>query len=211
MKERWEMNMDPSSSTPDKRAHVRKSCLIPVDYSIGGRMHRDFVRDISAGGLLVETGGRFAIGQEVSLTFMEPSFGKQTKVMAQIAWIGPHRIGLRFSVNDKEVRPVGKVKRKRLIWDRSSNDKVNGYRVYWSKDRALDYGSQYVELGNVAQVTLPDDIPSFPLVAGEIELGVSAITDVGNESEIVKVKVLVDFIVPEPPSNLRLEDLQDNP
>ena len=174
-------------------------------------MHRDFVRDISAGGLLVETGGRFAIGQEVSLTFMEPSFGKQTKVMAQIAWIGPHRIGLRFNDNDKEVRTVGKVKRKRLIWDRSSNEKVNRYRVYWSKYRALDYGSQYVELGNVAQVTLPDDIPSFPLVAGEIELGVSAISEAGNESEIAKVKVLVDFLVPEAPSNLRLEDFQETP
>jgi hypothetical protein len=68
-----------------------------------------------------------------------------------------------------------------------------------------------VELGNVAQVTLPDDIPSFPLVAGEIELGVSAISEAGNESEIAKVKVLVDFIVPEAPSNIRLEDLQDNP
>jgi hypothetical protein len=174
-------------------------------------MHRDFVRDISAGGLLIETGGRFAIGQEVSLTFMEPSFRKQTKVMAQIAWIGSRRIGLRFNVSDKEVKRVGKIKRKRLIWDRSMSDKVSRYRVYWSKDGAIDYGSQYVELGNVAEVTLPDDIPSFPLAAGEIELGVSAVSEVGNESEITKVKVFVDFVVPEAPKNIRLEDFQDNP
>jgi hypothetical protein len=59
--------------------------------------------------------------------------------------------------------------------------------------------------------TLPDDIPSFPLVAGEIELGVSAISEAGNESEITKFRVFIDLIVPEPPTNLRLEDLQDKP
>ena len=59
--------------------------------------------------------------------------------------------------------------------------------------------------------TLPDDIPSFPLLAGEIELGVSAISEAGNESEITKFRVFIDLIVPEPPTNLRLEDLQDKP
>ena len=59
--------------------------------------------------------------------------------------------------------------------------------------------------------TLPDDIPSFPLLAGEIELGVSAISEAGNESEITKFRVFIDFIVPEPPKNLKLEDLQDKP
>jgi len=207
MKERRDINMDSSLSTSDRRIHARKSCLIPVDYLIGGRTHRDFVRDISAGGLLIETGGKFVVGQEVSLTFMEPSSGKQAKVMAQIAWIGPHRIGLRFNANDKEVTRVGRVKRKKLIWDPSLSDKVTRYRVYWSKDGGIDYGSHYVELGNVAQVTLPDDIPSFPLVSGEIELGVSAISEAGNESEITKIKVSIDFILPEPPRNLRFEDL----
>ena len=203
--------MDSSFSTSDRRAYVRKSCLISVDYLIGGRMHRDFVRDISAGGLLIETGGKFVVGQEVSLTFMEPSFRKQTKVMAQIAWIGPHRIGLRFNANGKEVTRVGKVKRKKLSWDRSLGEKVTKYRVYWSKDGGIDYHSDYAEVGIVVQVILPDDIPSFPLLAGVIELGVSAISEAGNESEITKISVSVDFTVPEPPKNLRLEDFSDNP
>lgn len=174
-------------------------------------MHRDFVRDISAGGLSIEAGGKFVVGQEVLLAFMEPSFGKQTKVMAQIAWTGVHRIGLRFNANAKGVMRVGKVKRKRLAWDRSLSDKVARYRVYWSKDGGIDYGSHYVEVGNVAHITLPDDIPSFPLVAGEIELGVSGISEAGNESEITKISVSIDFIVPEPPKKLRLEDFSDNP
>ena len=174
-------------------------------------MHRDFVRDVSAGGLLIETGGKFDVGQEVSLTFMEPSSERQKKAMAQVAWIGPHRIGLKFNTKDKEGKKVGKVKKKRLSWDRSLSDNVTRYRVYWSKDGGIDYGAHHVEVGKVAQITLPDDIPSFPLVAGEIELGISAISEAGNESEITKISVSIDFAVPESPRNLRLEDLQDDP
>jgi Tfp pilus assembly protein PilZ len=211
MKERRDINMALSYSTPDRRVHARQSCLISVDYQIGGRTHRDFVRNISAGGLLIETGGKFVVGQEVSLTFMEPSFGKQTKMMAQIAWTGLHRIGLRFEANGKEVMRVGKVKRKRLIWDRSLSDKVTKYRVYWSRDGGIDYDSDYVEVGNVAQVILPDDIPSFPSVADGMELGVSAISEAGNESEITKIIVSVDFTIPEPPRDLKMEDFLDNP
>jgi len=39
----------------------------------------------------------------------------------------------------------------------------------------------------VKEVTLPDDIPSFPLVAGKIVLGVSAVNQSGNESEITTI------------------------
>jgi Tfp pilus assembly protein PilZ len=180
--------------------------MISVDYQIGGRIYRDFVRNVSDGGLLIETGGKFVAGQEVSLTFMEPSLGKQTKATAHIVWIGSRQIGLRLEADSKEVTRVGKVKKKRLIWDRSLSEKVTKYRVYWSKDGGIGYDSDYAEVGDVSQVILPDDIPSFPLVANEMELGVSAITEAGNESEIAKIIVPVDFTVPEQPRNLKLED-----
>ena len=196
--------MDTSSS--DRRVHERKSCMIAIDYQIGGRIYRDFARNIGTGGLLIETGGKFSIGQDVSLTFIEPSFQKQTKALAQIVWIAPDRMGLRFKANDREVRKVGKVKRKRLIWEASLSETVTKYRVYWSKDGATDYDSDYAEVGDVAQIVLPDDIPSFPLVADEMEVGVSAISEAGNESEIARITVSFDFTVPEPPRNLKLED-----
>jgi Tfp pilus assembly protein PilZ len=197
--------MDTSSC--DRRVHGRKSCMISVDYQIGGRIYRDFARNISTGGLLIETAGKFIVGQDVSLTFIEPSFGKQMKTMAQIVWIDPNRMGLRLKANSREVRKVGKVKRKRLVWERSLSEKVTKYRVYWSNDGAADYDSDYAEAGDVAQIILPDDIPSFPLVADEMEVGVSAVSEAGNESEIARITVSFDFTVPEPPRNLKLEDL----
>jgi len=61
-------------------------------------------------------------------------------------------------------------------------------------------------VGTVTEVTLPDDIPSFPLVAGKIVLGVSAIGPSGNESEITTVTGDIDFTIPGAPRNLRVED-----
>jgi hypothetical protein len=58
----------------------------------------------------------------------------------------------------------------------------------------------------MSEVTLPDDIPSFPLVAGRIVLGVSAVSPSGNESEITTITGDIDFTTPGTPRNLRLED-----
>ena len=58
----------------------------------------------------------------------------------------------------------------------------------------------------MTEVTLPDDIPSFPLVAGRIVLGVSAVGPSGNESEITSVTGDIDFTTPEAPRKLRVED-----
>jgi hypothetical protein len=64
-----------------------------------------------------------------------------------------------------------------------------------------------VEVGNVTQVILPDDVPSFPLMVGQFELGISAISEAGNESDLVKTSVFLDFSIPEAPKNLKIEDL----
>jgi len=61
-------------------------------------------------------------------------------------------------------------------------------------------------VGTVTEVTLPDDIPSFPLVSGKIVFGVTAIGPSGNESEITTITGDIDFTVPGAPRNLRFED-----
>jgi hypothetical protein len=63
-----------------------------------------------------------------------------------------------------------------------------------------------VDLGTVTEATLPDDIPPFPLVAGKVVLGVSAVGPSGNESEITTITADIDFTIPGAPRNLRVED-----
>ena len=80
------------------------------------------------------------------------------------------------------------------------------YRLYWSIDGGVDYHSDHVDVGNVTEVNFPNDIPSFPLTSGKVELGISAISEAGNESELTKTTIQMDFTVPGAPKNLRVED-----
>jgi hypothetical protein len=68
-----------------------------------------------------------------------------------------------------------------------------------------------VDVGSVTEVTLPDDISSFPLVAGKMVLGVSAVGPSGNESEITTITADVDFTTPGTPRNLPVEGAYQNP
>ena len=81
------------------------------------------------------------------------------------------------------------------------------YRLYWSIGKGVDYSSSHADVGNGTQVMVPKDIPSFPLISGEFELGISAINEAGNESELTKTTVRFDFKVPEPPKGLMVEDI----
>ena len=56
-----------------KRKHTRKSCLIAVDYSTPDRFYREFIQDISAGGLYIETREPLLKGDTISLTFSVPN------------------------------------------------------------------------------------------------------------------------------------------
>jgi hypothetical protein len=102
---------------------------------------------------------------------------------------------------------MGKIRKRKIRWEPSSSGEVIKYKLYWSETGAVDYDSAFKELGNVTQVVLPDDVSSFPLSAGEIELGITGVTSEGNESDFVRVSSYFDFTVPEAPKNLIIEDL----
>jgi len=71
----------------------------------------------------------------------------------------------------------------------------------------VNYSSNFAEVGVVTQVILPDDIPSFPRMAGNMELGIAAVNQAGNESDITKISAYFDFTVPEAPKSLVVEDV----
>ena len=107
----------------------------------------------------------------------------------------------------KEVKKVGKVKRKRVSWVLASSPDVRTYRLYWSKDGEVNYKSDHADIGHAPELILPDDIPSFPLRTGRMELGISAINNAGNESDIARISVDFNFEVPDTPQNLKIEEL----
>jgi len=81
-----------------KRKHERKDFFAAVDYTSHIGTHKDFIRDISEGGVFIETSGKFSVGHEISMTFNLPSYEKKLKIMGKIARITKNGIGVKFKV-----------------------------------------------------------------------------------------------------------------
>ena len=99
-----------------------------------------------------------------------------------------------------ELAPM-RIKKKKLTWHTSASPDVLGYKVYWSKAGRADYESDHADVGKVTQIVLPDDIPSFPVMAGRIEIGITAVSSSENESDMARV--MVEFESAEAKENVR--------
>ena len=99
---------------------------------------------------------------------------------------------------------MARVRKRAVRWEPSTGAKK--YRLYWSTQGAVGYDSEFYEVENKTVVVVPDEIPSFSKIAGNIELGVTAVNAAGNESDITVARVYVDLTVPEAPKGLTVED-----
>ena len=104
---------------------------------------------------------------------------------------------------------MAKVKNRRLLWEPSTSSNVIGYKLYWAEEGEVNYDSACALIGNVAEVILPEQVPSFPIVKGPIELGITAINEIGNESDMMKFVTPFQFSVPDAPTSARLEALKE--
>ncbi|MFO7739335.1 MAG: PilZ domain-containing protein [Desulfatiglandaceae bacterium] len=199
----------------EKRRHVRKALFMGVHYTAAGRNHNDFIENISTGGAFIQTRGPFFIGQRVSLVFPLPSYRIPVNITGEVVRISPQGIGLKFKlmapVNSvgvlrgliagekyflgppESAKGIPKAGRKRVRWKASDGPGVTGYKLYWAVGDGVGYESDCAEVGYLNEAVLPDDFPSFPKVAGEIQLGLTAVNDIGNESDMTKFAVSFDF------------------
>ena len=112
------------------------------------------------------------------------------------------------------VRPVrtmagtGRVRGKRLSWEASPDPAVQGYRVYWEVGNNVGYGSTFADVGKVTSLLLPHDLPSFPLVSGRMEIGITSVSKSGNESDMRVLSAYLDFGRPEAPRNVKIENTE---
>ena len=104
---------------------------------------------------------------------------------------------------------MAKVKKRRLRWEPSTSSNVIGYKLYWAEEGGVNYDSPCAMIGNVTEVILPEQVPSFPIVKGSIELGITAVTEIGNESDMIIFPTPFQFSVPDAPRSIRLEALKE--
>jgi Tfp pilus assembly protein PilZ len=208
----------------ERRKHLRKACFIELDYMVRERWYKGAIQDISEGGTYVRSGRRFSPGENILLVIPLITIGDLLR--GRLVWAQTHGMGVEFepsmrdhsepgvvqkdgyeSMSTKESKEMGKIKQRRIRWERSLTEDVIKYRLYWSIGGGVDYHSDHADVGDVTEVVLPGDIPSFPLTSGKFELGISAMNQAGNESVLTKANIQLDFTVPEAPANLRVDDM----
>lgn len=79
-----------------KRKHPRKPCIITVHYAIQDRVYKNYIQDISKGGVFIETSETFFIGQKVTMTFSMDNFSKPFMLGGRIVRSIPGGIGVEF-------------------------------------------------------------------------------------------------------------------
>jgi len=85
-------------SKNEKRKYPRKSTLINITYSSDQRrIFEDFVRNISAAGLFIETNLLSELGQKLTMTFSHPGSGDPIKVLGKVIRVDSQGIGVKFN------------------------------------------------------------------------------------------------------------------
>lgn len=73
-----------------------------VDYSTQDHIYKDFIQDISTGGVFIQTHMPFTVGQEVSLTFPLPNYQKHIKVIGEVVRSTTQGVGVKFKMADQD-------------------------------------------------------------------------------------------------------------
>ena len=85
-------------SKNEKRKYPRRSTLINITYSSDQRrIFEDFVRNISAAGLFIETNLLSELGQKLTMTFFHPGSGDPIKVLGKVIRVDSQGIGVKFN------------------------------------------------------------------------------------------------------------------
>lgn len=79
-----------------KRKHPRKPYLSAVDIATEDEVYKEFVQDISAGGLFIETRAPLAVGQEITLLLSFPDHERPIKIIGKVVRATHRGIGVKF-------------------------------------------------------------------------------------------------------------------
>ena len=93
---------------------------------------------------------------------------------------------------------MAKIRKCKLSWNTSDSDHIVGYKLYWSTQNTVSYDSNFIELGNVREVNLPDILEYVPSIGESILFGITAVDMNGNESDITTLAEA--YILTAPPA-----------
>jgi hypothetical protein len=89
--EKWQQ-----SRPPDKRKHHRKYVSIYAICETKNRNFRDFTKNISSGGVFIETDTTLSVNEGVFMTLLHSSFEVPIRASGKIVRVDPKGIGIKF-------------------------------------------------------------------------------------------------------------------
>jgi uncharacterized protein (TIGR02266 family) len=78
------------------RKHSRKDFVTQVDFSTEDQAYKELVKDISPGGLFIETRAPLSVGQEITLLLSFPDQERPMKILGEVVRATDDGIGVRF-------------------------------------------------------------------------------------------------------------------
>ena len=93
-------------SIKEKRENRRIPSSSSVSYATRGIAYEDFLLDVSAGGVFIETRAVFAVGQLLTLTFPLPGHQHFITVTGRVVRVDGHGIGVQFDQAVQELLDV---------------------------------------------------------------------------------------------------------
>jgi len=95
-----------------RRAHRRVDWRVPVRLVLPDRTILAATRNVSVGGLLIDTMAAIALGTTIRLIFRLPALPADTETDAVVRWTQPHAIGVQFiALRALEVRALNQLLR----------------------------------------------------------------------------------------------------
>ncbi|MGM0417291.1 MAG: PilZ domain-containing protein [Thermodesulfobacteriota bacterium] len=88
--------------TEEKRYHPRKPYFMPVDYIDRNRIYKEYIVDISAGGIFIKTSNDVRIGNEITLTVPFP-YQNYMSISGVVVRSTPEGIAVKFHRSDLEL------------------------------------------------------------------------------------------------------------
>jgi hypothetical protein len=90
------LEMLEATTGAEKRELPRRTSGLVVNYSDAWRSYQDLARDISAGGMFIETSEHFAVGDRIRISFRIPQVAIPIRLCGKIVRTSPTGIGVQF-------------------------------------------------------------------------------------------------------------------
>jgi type IV pilus assembly protein PilZ len=90
------------SFSEEMRQHPRKKSIIAADCTSNEICFLNFIKDISNGGVFIETNAPFYIGQQIKMNFSLPKMGDNISVAGEVVRVNSEGIGVKFTGGDTE-------------------------------------------------------------------------------------------------------------